>query len=281
MIEEKSYDGGFMSEGLKEVTTDAMEAAKQSLINRFSGAFTAYVVTTWLAINWSDIAILFMSTASVEQRIQAIYGQHGFWLYTLFLPVTIGFSLSIIIPAINAIVVSLTSYFSAKSETSLKRARIKVESELEEQNAKKFAITARLDQLKTDRNYLTSEVEILESKKKALLDSISTSYNDMLTIILRHEKLLKDINPLFKDKPFSYDELKEKLDDLFTMHERHTAELWRQEIRDTWGLEMAQTLLEGRPEKLTADKDLVKELLLASRIEVSKDNSSTTNPPNT
>lgn len=270
-----------MSEGLKEAATDAVEAAKQSLINRFSGAFTAYVVTTWLAINWSDIAILFMSTVSVEQRIQAIYGQHAFWLYSVILPVIIGFLLSIIIPGINAIVVSFTSYFLARSETSQRRARIRVEIEIEKQNSKKLAITARLDQLRTERNYITTEIDSLQSKKDELIESITICHRDILTISLRCQKLINEMDSLFRKEELSLENIKEIVNNLFTPNERRNAEGWRQEVRDTFGLDAAQALLEGRPGILTVDNELVKELLLSSKNEALKDRSSTANPQNT
>lgn len=250
-----------MSENIKEAASEAVEAAKQSIINRFSGAFTAYVITTWLALNWSDLAILFMSSVTVERRIQAIYSQDFLWINHLILPVIIGFILSIVIPFINSIVISFTSYFSARSDSSQRRAKLKVETELEAKRQKKLSITANIDTLKSEYNYLLNNISMLESKRNSLIDATVANYNDILRIALRIDKLSKDLSPINEVIQYSPEQLVKQINNIITPKERANAIQWRNDIINNLGIEAANSLFEEKPEILTIDKELVYELL--------------------
>ncbi|MCZ4061164.1 hypothetical protein O3W44_21795 [Pantoea sp. LMR881] len=138
-----------MSEIIKDAANDAVNHVKETFSHRFNGAFTAYVATSWVAYNWSNIALLFMSNVPVEQRLQAIYGQD--WLYTQYLivPVMTGFLLSILMPGMNAFVSNLTAIFTAHSEAGQELARLKVGKKLADARFKNLTPKQILKTLKS------------------------------------------------------------------------------------------------------------------------------------
>lgn len=80
-----------MDEGIKESITQAVK-------ERLSSPLWGYILFSWISINWKNLAILFMSDKTVEDRISEISTQEWFYLEYFFTPIIIGVLLAILSP---------------------------------------------------------------------------------------------------------------------------------------------------------------------------------------
>ncbi|MCH4995572.1 hypothetical protein [Pectobacterium carotovorum] len=80
-----------MEDGLKESITQAIK-------ERLSSPLWGYILLSWAGFNWQNIAKLFMSQKTVEERITDIISQNWFYFHFLIAPIILGFSLAIISP---------------------------------------------------------------------------------------------------------------------------------------------------------------------------------------
>lgn len=249
-----------MAESLSDTVKDAAETAKEAALTRFSGAFTAYIATSWLAFNWSNIAFLFMSNAPVEQRLQAIYGQDNLYWQYLVAPISVGFFLSIAMPAMNAFVLVLTARFSALSEVSQERARAKVNAELAVRREQKTIIDARIDNLGVQKNHLLIEIEELEKKLREIKSRVGPHENAVCAIVQRTCKIINELTTMKRSNEEGNLVTYEQINELFSPEEMIKAQKWYQSVCESFGLELAKSLVE-EPANLFADKDLIIEAL--------------------
>ncbi|WP_145031148.1 hypothetical protein [Pantoea ananatis] len=80
-----------MDEGIKESITQAVK-------ERLSSPLWGYIFFSWVGFNWKNLAILFMSNETVEERISKISAQEWFYLEYLFAPIILGVLLAILSP---------------------------------------------------------------------------------------------------------------------------------------------------------------------------------------
>ncbi|QHQ20300.1 hypothetical protein GMW71_08035 [Pectobacterium brasiliense] len=80
-----------MEDGLKESVTLAIK-------ERLSSPLWGYILLSWAGFNWQNIAKLFMSQKTVEERITDIISQNWFYFQFLIAPMILGASLAIISP---------------------------------------------------------------------------------------------------------------------------------------------------------------------------------------
>lgn len=80
-----------MEDGLKESVALAIK-------ERLSSPLWGYILLSWAGFNWQNIAKLFMSQKTVEERITDIISQNWFYFQFLIAPMILGASLAIISP---------------------------------------------------------------------------------------------------------------------------------------------------------------------------------------
>jgi hypothetical protein len=80
-----------MDDGLKESVTLALK-------ERLSNPLWGYILLSWIGFNWQNIAKLFMSKKTVEERITDIVSQDWFYVHFLVAPLILGVLLAIISP---------------------------------------------------------------------------------------------------------------------------------------------------------------------------------------
>ncbi|RPD93465.1 hypothetical protein BBB56_22085 [Candidatus Pantoea deserta] len=249
-----------MSNELNDTVKEAAQSAKEAVINRFSGAFTAYLVTSWLAFNWSNIALLFMSKATIEQRIQAIYGQENLYIQYLISPIIAGFLLSIAIPAVNAFVVTITSKFSALSEVGQEKARAELSTQISSQRAKKLAIDKKIEFLNEEKASLEIQVDSLKTELKKLKSKIQPSEQAIWGVALKANKLLNQLRDIRFLSESDATVTAEHIAELFSEEDLSDAERWYNQMTDTFGTNISKAMVD-KPADLYLSPELIKEAL--------------------
>ncbi|EPF3858051.1 hypothetical protein ACSR94_003018 [Escherichia coli] len=80
-----------MSDGLSDSLKDA-------LAERIKSPVWGYIAISWFGFNWKNLAVLFMSKETVQDRINHIIEPEGYFLYGYILPILIGLGLAVISP---------------------------------------------------------------------------------------------------------------------------------------------------------------------------------------
>ncbi|AMG56150.1 MULTISPECIES: hypothetical protein [Pantoea] len=217
------------TDGVKEGSAEFFKG----LAGRFAGPCAAYITTSWLAYNWSNIIFLFMSKAPVEKRITAIYGQDNLYYNYLVLPVLTGIALSITMPGLNALISNFTAYFKAKIHYADEKAIDREEIAKKIRENKKKEIDAKIETLEAEKKALATEITDLQSKSYDLKASISAQNLKILALALRTNRFINDYS-VFYDNDGDIDERSIKateLFNLFSQQERSLADDWLKHLR--------------------------------------------------
>ena len=259
-----------MIEGLKEAAKDAgseiKDGIKEAAAKRFGGALPAYIATSWIAFNWSNIALLFMSKVPVEQRIQAIIGQENLYREYLVYPIIMGIILAFATPVAEYFIRLKTS----KYDVGARRAEQAAEQEFTEKLNKKaediLIRESRITELKREKASLTRDNMALVEKSDELINNIRNGYDSIVSIILRSNYLTAKINEIKDTENLSQEKIKQILEKTFTTQEILNAYKRNAEIQAKNGPTAANYLLEGNPKPLEANDNLVKELLAVTGV---------------
>lgn len=217
------------TDGVKEGSAEFFKG----LAGRFAGPCAAYITTSWLAYNWSNIIFLFMSKAPVEKRITAIYGQDNLYYNYLVLPVLTGIALSIAMPGLNALISNFTAYFKAKIHYADEKAIDREEIAKKIRENKKKEIEAKMETLEAERKTLIIEIADLKRESGELKSSIGSQNIKILALALRTNRFINDYS-VFYDDDGDIDErtIKAKeLFNLFSKQERSHADEWLKGLR--------------------------------------------------
>ncbi|WBK51540.1 hypothetical protein OEE45_22580 [Klebsiella michiganensis] len=105
-----------MDDGLKESVTLALK-------ERLSNPLWGYILLSWTGFNWQNIAKLFMSKKTVEERITDIVSQDWFYVHFLVAPLMLGVLLAIISPYLKQWLSAAHAYADEKQrKDQIKRA---------------------------------------------------------------------------------------------------------------------------------------------------------------
>lgn len=274
-------NGVTMLDEIKDMVKDsgknAKEGVKDIVAKRFGGVLPAYIATSWLAFNWSNIALLFMSKASVEQRIQAISGQKDlYWDYLIY-PVATGILLSLITPVAEFILKKFTSKFNVGAQRAEEKADLDFSEKLSKKNEEITIRDSRTDELRMESEALHGENLALKNKNDELIKEIRGGYDNIVSIILRAKYLIEKINNAKSLGSLSQNQINELFEKTFTSTEINNAYKRKAALEAQIGPAATNYLLEGKPSPLEANEKLVKELLAVSGvIEIPKDEKKTT-----
>ncbi|MEI7366784.1 hypothetical protein WCT94_03970 [Pectobacterium sp. 1950-15] len=103
-----------MEDGLKESVTLAIK-------ERLSSPLWGYILLSWAGFNWQNIAKLFMSQKTVEERITDIISQNWFYFHFLIAPIILGASLAIISPYLKQWLSAAHKHADRKQREELKQ----------------------------------------------------------------------------------------------------------------------------------------------------------------
>jgi hypothetical protein len=266
---------------ITEAKEEATDANKNHFFQRLGGHFTAYLATSWLAYNWSNIAFLFMSKVPVEQRISAIYGQESLYFNYLIAPFITACMLSVFFPAMNALVANLTSFFSASSESAEKRARLLIENRLLMLENKKTETKSQIDKTIEQKKNLDIEVSILSSRYKELSKMIENSNLKIIALTMRSSLLINNLEALFlRSNNGKITISSDEIYSLYSDSERKEAHTWFKQIRDINGLDAALELTKSATPDMLLDikyvqgiiKDAIKIKMENQRVQTSSPN---------
>lgn len=221
-----------MSESADVVKEGSGEFFK-GLAGRFAGPCAAYITTSWLAYNWSNIVFLFMSKNPVEKRIAAIYAEDDLYYNYLFLPIVTGIILSIAMPGLNALISNFTSYFKAKIHYADEKAIDKEEIAKKGREYKKQAIDAKMDLLEANKNTLTTEISTLQATYDDLKKNTYDERVKIFSLTLRVMRFINDYSIYFEDQDdIDHRTIQAKdIFNLFTEQERKNADVWLIKMR--------------------------------------------------
>lgn len=255
-----------MVDGLKDTGKEIIDGMKDAAAKRFGGALPAYIATSWLAFNWSNIALLFMSKVPVEQRIQAILGQPNVYVEYFLYPVVIGVILSFVTPIAEYLIKIITSRF----EVGARRAEQAADQAFTDKLTKKAediqTRESRISELRKENHDLFADNISLIKKSDELIESITARYDDIISIILRSSHLAEKIDDVMKDGKLSQEVLKDLFENTFTAQEVKDALKRRAKIQSVFGPTAADYLFEGNPNPLEANVKFVEEILAAAGV---------------
>lgn len=255
-----------MLEPLNDVAKDAVDKGKKTIAKRFGGVLPAYIVTSWLAFNWSNIAFLFMSKATVEQRIQAIAGIPNLLMIYLVCPIVVGFILALVTPLAEWGISVATSNFNVKAKRAEEVADANLDKYIKGIKEITFQTENRIGKLTFERDSLREEVKELTKKSDELLRSITRSYDSLASIVLRANYLQEKLNEFKLSKQLTPSELQNFLNKTFPQSERIEALQRRSVLEANLGPTASNYLLDGKPKPLEANIELVKELLIVTGV---------------
>ncbi|EMO4509326.1 hypothetical protein N8H07_04245 [Klebsiella michiganensis] len=69
---------------------DIKDSLIQTIRERFGNPMWGYIALSWLGFNWKNIAILFVSKSTIEERIKVVTSQDYLYLHYLIIPVVVG-----------------------------------------------------------------------------------------------------------------------------------------------------------------------------------------------
>lgn len=217
------------TDGMKEGSTEFFKG----LAGRFAGPCAAYITTSWLAYNWSNIIFLLMSEAPIEKRITAIYSQDNLYFNYLFLPVLTGIALSIAMPGLNALISNFTAYFKAKIRYADEKAMDREEIAKKSREKKKKEIDAKTKILDTQKEVLEKEITDLQRQSFELKTSIVDQELKILALALRTNRFINDYGVIYDNNGDNENRKIEatELSNLFSEEERSQADDWLRHIR--------------------------------------------------
>ena len=69
---------------------DIKDSLIQTIRERFGNPMWGYIALSWFGFNWKNIAILFFSKSTIEERIKVVISQDYLYLHYLIMPVVVG-----------------------------------------------------------------------------------------------------------------------------------------------------------------------------------------------
>ncbi|HFX7051898.1 TPA: hypothetical protein ACIFO7_002508 [Klebsiella pneumoniae] len=80
---------------------DIKDSIIQTIRERFGNPMWGYIALSWFGFNWKNIAILFFSKSTIEERIKTVTSQDYIYLHYLIIPVVVGCVLAASAPYIK------------------------------------------------------------------------------------------------------------------------------------------------------------------------------------
>ncbi|HED6269317.1 TPA: hypothetical protein U2Q93_000270 [Enterobacter sichuanensis] len=192
------------------ITDSLLEAIKE----RVSSPLWGYIILSWFGFNWQNVAILFMSKASINTRIEQIMAHEWFYTHFLFAPLVVGTLLAILSPYFQWILYILQGWAKdwhrtannaflskeyqatiamadARAEVEnadeLARARAELEVEKVHQAIKQESINTQSlleeqDKLNASLDELRSRVSELQERRKSLYLQIDSMVMNAVAI---------------------------------------------------------------------------------------------------
>lgn len=157
-----------MDDGLKESVTLALK-------ERLSNPLWGYILLSWTGFNWQNIAKLFMSKKTVEERITDIVSQDWFYVHFLVAPLMLGVLLAIISPYLKQWLSAAHAYADDKQrKDQVKRAKDKCDDEIA--MAEKIVEVNKAHKLAEEKEN-TKVIQEQEKQKREVLDTKAIEEN--------------------------------------------------------------------------------------------------------
>ncbi|AZA38059.1 TPA: hypothetical protein JD202_17615 [Cronobacter sakazakii] len=157
-----------MDDGLKESVTLALK-------ERLSNPLWGYILLSWTGFNWQNIAKLFMSKKTVEERITDIVSQDWFYVHFLVAPLMLGVLLAIISPYLKQWLSAAHAYADEKQrKDQIKRAIDKYDDEIA--IAEKKVEANKAQELAEEKEH-TKVIQEQEKQKREVLDTKAIEEN--------------------------------------------------------------------------------------------------------
>lgn len=201
------------------ITDSLLEAIKE----RVSSPLWGYIILSWFGFNWQNVAILFMSKASVNTRIEQIMAHEWFYTHFLVAPLIVGSVLAIASPYFHwvlsllqgwakdwhrtannaflskeykATVAMADARAEVESADELARAKAKLEIEKVNQAIKQESINTQSlldeqDKLNATAEELRSRITELQERRKSLYLQIDSMVMNAVAIRDLIEKAVK------------------------------------------------------------------------------------------
>lgn len=177
---------------------DLKESITQAVKERLASPLWGYIFLSWLGFNWQNIAILFMSDKTVEERISGITCHHWFFAHYLIAPIFLGAVLAAASPYLHQLLAWAHKKAKEKTRQSLKNKIIqKYEDDIDIAEKKVDAETAT-ELAKAKR--LKEITRVDEEKKRISLDTIELEkkYKQRESDLEEIEKSLKSTESKIK-----------------------------------------------------------------------------------
>ncbi|HCB1918899.1 TPA: hypothetical protein MYQ36_004910 [Citrobacter braakii] len=190
------------------------ESIKEAVQERLSSPLWGYIILSWCGFNWKNVAILFMSKASVNTRIAQIMSHDWFYMKFLFAPLVVGSLLAVASPYLQLGLSVLHGWASKRLRIAEKRnlldeydfrkatASRKAEAEyadrlalaaedlkleqhnqmIEREKSKAQNLKDEVESMTTKLEGLTTEVKKLENVKQHLLSERSMLQQEVSAI---------------------------------------------------------------------------------------------------
>lgn len=190
-----------MEEGLKKTISNTIN-------ERLSSPLWGYIFFSWIGFNWQNIAKLFMSKKSVEDRIIEITSQDWMFFHYILAPVLLGCILAIASPYIHQYL-SLTHKLANKKKRESDKDKIIEKYDDEIVIAEKKVAAEKAEELAKEKEK-TKVVQEQEKQKREQLDT-----QTLESEIKQLEKKHKDLGIIIRD-------LDKKREDI-----REESEIWK------------------------------------------------------
>lgn len=203
----------------ENISDSLLEAIKE----RVSSPLWGYIILSWFGFNWQNVAILFMSKASVNTRIEQIMAHEWFYTHFLFAPIVVGTLLAILSPYFHWILSLLQGWakdwhrtannaFLSKEyqatiamadaraevenadELARARAELKVEKvhqEIKQESINTQSLLEEQDKLNASLDELRSRASELQERRKSLYLQIDSMVMNAVAIRDLIEKAVK------------------------------------------------------------------------------------------
>jgi len=233
-----------------------IDSLLEAIKERVSSPLWGYIILSWFGFNWQNVAILFMSKASVNTRIEQIMAHEWFYTHFLFAPLIVGSVLAIASPYFHwvlsllqgwakdwhrtannaflskeykATVAMADARAEVESADELARAKAKLEIEKVNQAIKQESINTQSlldeqDKLNASLDELRSRVSELQERRKSLylqIDSMvmnAVAIRDLIEKAVKGEADMEDVKDEIK-RTISPTLLSEALDRLVNKKE--------------------------------------------------------------
>ncbi|WFW79831.1 hypothetical protein NFJ83_10135 [Citrobacter braakii] len=179
-----------MSEGVSDSLKDA-------LAERIKSPVWGYIAISWFGFNWKNLAVLFMSKETVQERINHIITQENYLLYGYTIPILIGLGLAVISPYGQLILSylhkwgdglhrkNLSDRKSSRYQESIQLSDLKVKADRAEkrQNIIEDALDKAEEEKGKRETLKTKELESERDLLVAKIDSLKLSANETQKIL--------------------------------------------------------------------------------------------------